>query len=652
MRKFKTLRAKGLVAGVATALVMAGAPAVYAATCGDSDNSGSVAVNDVVQHELVVAGINSASALCGGSGYNNCADMDGDGTGPQIADTGLLLNIVAGIANCASDTCVPQQIVANGATLPKPINTNVIVKAGTTALVDGLTYVQPGASLTVEHGGSLEGVVEDPPSAVIAKPGAHVFMQGTLAQPIVLTSHAAPGTRNRQDWGGIVLLGSAGVNLTDAHVEGVPETVDTIYGGNNDNDFSGCLKYARLDFSGRELTPDNELNTWTFAGVGRKTVVDHIEGNRGFDDSTEWFGGSVNSTFIVNGASGDDNLDTQLGTTGAIQWDVAMQEAGALETPGCNGFEQDNSEFSFTANNPYNYPKYCNVTMFGARYNDAINPGITNNFGILSRRGNASQIWNTILKDFRGAGLQIRDPETSQHYCTSRSGLKRCVNGPHDGSACVETGVPYTTCYDGSGSKICVAGTNAGTACTTNSQCPDSSCMNDPDIVCTDSHMAGLCEGGSNAGNECTTGADCPGGSCPGTAGAVAPFARMQGVIMSNNAVPAADNSTCASNNVPAATPIACQCSSTEYYALCKHEGNCITDNQKAGGGGVLDGYGTNSFPRTGLVPSGAVATLLTSTKRADCSTKDSFFVNAPYVGAFDPSGSDWTSGWTAFPFN
>jgi hypothetical protein len=644
-----TSRLKSMIAGVTAAIAVSSAvPMAHAALCGDSDNSGAVAVNDAVQHLLVVNGGNPAT-LCGGAGYTDCADLNGDGTGPNIADTQLLLNKVSSIANCSADSCVTRTTMANGATLPKPITGNVFVAPGNTVHVNGLTFVQPGASLTIGAGATVLGDVTDPPSVIVAKPSVlsppaasgRVFSQGTLASPVTMTSGAGAGTRDRKDWGGIVLLGSAPVNLSDPHVEGIPESSDTIYGGDNGNDFSGCLKFTRVQFSGRELTPDNELNTITLAGVGRKTVLDHIQAHRGQDDCIEWFGGTANASFTVSSAPGDDGLDNQLGTQDAVQPGLIMQGADTNETAGSNGFEEDDSEFNFTGT-PNNFPKNCNITAFGARYDLASNPGTTNQVGILSRRGNSSMILNSIVKDFRQAGFQLRDPETSQHYCTTRSGGKRCVNGPNDGAACAQTAPPYTDC---NAPLICLAGANAGTVCTVSSECPTSSCARDPDVVCTDAHMAGVCEGGSNAGNDCAVNADCPGGSCPIT-GSLAPLAKIQGVIFSNNAVPAADNSSCATNNSPAATPIPCQCSSTEYYALCKHEGNCITDTT------VLSSIGGSSFPRTSLVPAGAAATLVTTAKRVDCSTKDSFFVNLPYIGGFDPAASDWTSGWTAYPTN
>ena len=101
------------------------------------------------------------------------------------------------------------------------------------------------------------------------------------------------------------------------------------------------------------------------AGVGRKTIINHVQAHRGFDDDFEWFGGTVNTSFLVASACGDDCFDTQLGTVGGVQFGVAMQEAESVETPGSNGFENDNSEFGFN-NTPINNPKYCNITALGA----------------------------------------------------------------------------------------------------------------------------------------------------------------------------------------------------------------------------------------------------------------------------------------------
>ena len=42
-----------------------------------------------------------------------------------------------------------------------------------------------------------------------------------------------------------------------------------VYGGTDDNDNSGILRYVRVEFSGVEFSPDNELNGIAFQAVGR-----------------------------------------------------------------------------------------------------------------------------------------------------------------------------------------------------------------------------------------------------------------------------------------------------------------------------------------------------------------------------------------------
>ncbi len=580
----KTAQMKAVLAAAAVALGIAGtAPAVYAAaSCGDLDNNGSVAINDVVQHLLGASSLLTPAqltALCGNSGFAGCGDLNGDGA-ENISDTQLLLNRASGISNCNEDSCTNRTVMSNGATLPSPITGNVFVPAGISVHVNGITYIEPGSSLTVSQDAKVLGDVTDPPSVIVVKTGARVYTKGVNNHPVIMTSAATPGTRNRQDWGGLVVLGKAPTNQPGATVEGIPPNADTIYGGSDANDFSGCIQYTQIQFSGRELTPDNELNTFTFAGVGRKTVMDHLQAHRGFDDALEWFGGTVNASFTVSSAPGDDGLDTQLGTTGSVQFAVVMQDAAALETPGCNGFEQDDSEFGFN-NTPNNYPKYCNVTVLGARYDLATNPGTTNQEGILSRRGNSSQIMNTIIKDFRDSGINLRDPETANHYCGPRTGSKKCVNGPNNGAACTTAG-------------------DCGPA--------------DSTVVCTDSTLSG----------------------------ANPPVAVVKGVIFNNEGasgtVYGKDDSTCQANTA------ACRCSSTEFFALCVQSGGCIPSNDP-----TITAIGGSSFPRTNLVPA---AGIVTTAPRDDCSARDSFFVNAPYIGAFQPGQPDWTVGWTSYPVN
>ncbi len=543
---------KGLVAGAAAAFAVTGAVSTaQAAKCGDIDNNGTVAINDVVLHLNIINGADPGTE-CGGAGYNNCANLDGKGGANDTNDVVLELNKASGIVNCKPDVCITETVLpcpGGIGHIPQPVaaGTNLFVPASCSdiRLDSGITFVESGAIINIEKGATLKGATGSPVSALIVKPGGRINASGDPTHVIVFTAQG--GAPVSGDWGGVALMGKAPVNQPGITLEGLPAIASNVYGGTDGNDFSGCMQYVRVNYGGRELTPDNELNNVTFAGVGRKTILNHLQAHKGFDDDFEWFGGTVNSSYFVASACGDDCFDTQLGTVGGLQFGVGMQQAEAVETPGSNGFENDNSEFGFT-NLPNNNPKYCNITMMGAKYSGA-NPGTTNQLGILSRRGNAITIANSIIKDFRQAGYQLRDVETSQH-------------------ACVAPGGPLNT---------------------------------------------------------------------------TPPIGQIINSLFENNGtggtVHALTNSSCGDAGAGG-----CQCSSTEHFALLVASKNV----KDANGDADVHAIGGGSFPRTGLVP--PAGSLPDTWPAADCTLINSSFVSAPYIGAMEPGGADWTVGWTAYP--
>ena len=538
---------KGMLIGAAATLAVGQAtPMAFAAICGDSDNSGGVAINDVVLHLRVVSGIDAAASLCGNMGYANCANLNGDGAGTtDISDTVLLLRKASSVANCPSDECLARTVLAGcpgTAVLPSNITGNLVIPAGCDARVQGITNVAAGAVLTVEPGAVVKGNIASPPSVLVVRPGGRINAVGTAGSPITWTSANTPGTRAKEDWGGIVLLGSAPVNEPGISIEGI---TDGFFGGNEVDDFSGCMSYNRIQFSGRDLTPDNELNLFQMAGVGNRTQLDHIQAHIGADDAIEWFGGTVNMSYVVASAAGDDSFDHQLGWTGGLQFGLIAQRAVDVESGGSNGFEMDNSEFG-ADNLPRSAGKYCNVTAIGVKYSGD-NAGVTNQFGVFSRRGNAMTIANTIVKDFRNGGYQLRDATTA---------TRACVN--------------------------------------------------------------------------------------PTTLNTTAPVGVIQNSLFTDNGATgnehAVDHSSCPSGG-------ACTCSSTEHFALLQAQRNVLATANAA-----VEAIGGNTFPPTNLVP--APGSLPATHPAANCTQINGSFVNAAYIGAFEPGGADWTAGWTEYPAN
>ena len=206
-------------------------------------------------------------------------------------------------------------------------------------LIKGQVFVRAGAVLTIEPGTVIFGDKASKGTLVIDK-GGKIIADGTAAAPIVFTSGQPAGTRDRGDWGGLVILGNAPVNQPDPAIEGITPAV--IFGGTNNADNSGILKYVRVEFAGIELTPNNETNSITLGGVGSGTQMDYTQVSFGGDDGFEWFGGSVNSKHLVAFAMWDDCFDVDFGFTGKVQFGVSVRYGSYADQSGSNIFETDN----------------------------------------------------------------------------------------------------------------------------------------------------------------------------------------------------------------------------------------------------------------------------------------------------------------------
>ncbi|MCI0514275.1 T9SS C-terminal target domain-containing protein, partial [candidate division KSB1 bacterium] len=173
------------------------------------------------------------------------------------------------------------------------IATNRTLKADSTYLLKGFVRVQAGATLTIPAGTVLYGEFNTQGSLIVL-PGGKIMAQGTVNRPIIFTSqYTKPGSGQapqRGDWGGVILLGKAPINVPGgtAAIEGPGDT----YGGSDPDDNSGVLSYVRIEYAGIAFSPNNEINGLTFGGVGRGTQIDHIQVSYANDDSYEWFGGT------------------------------------------------------------------------------------------------------------------------------------------------------------------------------------------------------------------------------------------------------------------------------------------------------------------------------------------------------------------------
>ncbi|HQV34781.1 MAG TPA: hypothetical protein PLC36_00590 [Flavobacterium sp.] len=278
-------------------------------------------------------------------------------------------------------------------------------------LIKGQVFVRTGVVLTIEPGTIIFGDKATKGTLVIDK-GGKLIAEGTSVEPIVFTSALAAGTRDRGDWGGIVILGKAPVNQPDPAIEGITPAV--IFGGTDNADNSGILKYVRVEFAGIELTPNNETNSITMGGVGSGTQMDYCQVSFGGDDGFEWFGGSVSSKHLVTFAMWDDCFDVDYGFTGKVQFGVSVRYGSYADQSGSNTFETDNGP-NDNLTTLITTGVFSNITGVGPRISNtqSINGNYQHSLDL--RRRTALSIANSVFVGFP-RGLRMNQQSVYDNY--------------------------------------------------------------------------------------------------------------------------------------------------------------------------------------------------------------------------------------------
>lgn len=269
--------------------------------------------------------------------------------------------------------------IENGTTLKGTITSDVTLTAGSTYKLSGEYIVEDGATLNIEAGVKIISIYDDIVDYILVKQGGKINAVGTSSAPIVMTSEKEePGA-----WGGIHICGKAHTNAEGG--KGSSEIGGTTYGGNDDADNSGTLKYVRVEYSGYAFDSEHEANGITFYGVGNGTTVEYCQAYKGSDDGFEFFGGSVNVSNLVSVSCSDDSFDWTEGWNGTATNLVAYQEAEETLGYDCDCLiEADNNENNYAAT-PVAHPVLKNLILVG-------NNSAAGNRGIRLRRGTQVEI--------------------------------------------------------------------------------------------------------------------------------------------------------------------------------------------------------------------------------------------------------------------
>ena len=330
----------------------------------------------------------------------------------------LICSLLAGlIAGCSDDENNeptgpgPEEIV----TLSGTITEDMTMTAGNEYLLRGGVFVGDDVNetvLTIEPGVTLYGESATKGMLVITR-NSRIMAEGTADAPIVMTSDKEPGQRSRGDWGGLIINGNAPLNTGD---EAYGEGGTGYYGGSNPHDNSGVLRYVRVEFAGREISPDNELNGIAFQGVGDATTVEYVQVHMNKDDGVEFFGGTCNIKYVVLTGIADDCFDWTDGWQGKAQFIVAQQYGDDAD----QGFECDNNGEDNTAE-PFSDPTIYNFTLIG----DPNGP--ESDIGVLLREGTKGHLYNGIVMGFGEYGLDIDHQQTFDNIANGELVFDNCL---------------------------------------------------------------------------------------------------------------------------------------------------------------------------------------------------------------------------------
>ncbi|MFD2743596.1 MULTISPECIES: hypothetical protein [Sphingobacterium] len=277
----------------------------------------------------------------------------------------------------------------------------VVLSSGTYKLT-GKLEVRDGATLTIEQGVVIEATdvttTQQEIRYIAVGQGAKINVKGTATSPVVMTATSkAPGK-----WGGLVICGKAPINKGE---KATAEVSELTYGGTDANDNSGSIRYLRLEYTGYSFNDEKEFNGLSMFAVGKGTTIEYVQAYEGSDDGFEWFGGTVDSRYLVvinnnadNKLAGDDLFDWTEGWNGTGEFWY-----GKRTNNGNRGIEADNNGTTFTLT-PISNPTLRNITLIGN--NDG-----EENQAVKMRVGTNGNFDNIVLSTW-GTGFDIQHDES------------------------------------------------------------------------------------------------------------------------------------------------------------------------------------------------------------------------------------------------
>lgn len=361
-------------------------PATAAAIDTASTSAGTFTPN--VTFAPSMAGITPATA-CPALDGNSALTVEKDATTPTVTVDGKTFVVCDIKGTFTADTTLSNDVVWSLVDRVNVGNGNGLQTVDTTFASPVLT-IEAGTVFMNQRGSSL-----------VVTRGSQIKAEGTADQPIVMSGIATTDNYGAdQEWGGLVIQGYAyNNNCKDPKTEtvcNVPgEGAAGYFGGFDNSDSSGTLKYMIVTEAGLELANGDELNGIGFMAVGYGTTIDYVQIHGNKDDGVEFFGGAVDVKHIVLTGVQDDDIDWDEGYVGNIQYALVIKYQNQ-EKNSNHIFELDTKGDAAESTYQESNPTVANVTAI-ADLGDAFYGAGNIGDGIHLKEGSEGRFFNTLL---------------------------------------------------------------------------------------------------------------------------------------------------------------------------------------------------------------------------------------------------------------
>lgn len=247
-------------------------------------------------------------------GYSPVAMAEDD---PDTADvdesafTFTLNTSVVPTVDVADFDWVDSDLSFESSVLQGAVTGDVTLDASVNYTLNSSYIVQSGGKLTIPAGTKITARDGGTGVYIAVLQGGEIDIQGTASEPVVIASANAQGG----DWGGLTICGNA---TTTAGVDAVAEVGGFVYGGNQDDDNSGSIKYLVLKGTGAQINSESQYNGLSLYAVGSATTIENISVINGSDDGVEFFGGTVSASNLYLENNDDDSIDWTEGWSGSV----------------------------------------------------------------------------------------------------------------------------------------------------------------------------------------------------------------------------------------------------------------------------------------------------------------------------------------------